>query len=386
MKQAAFLRTVGILMMMVAVTLPVWAADEKPDIVGEWRLSRVMPADAQNAPAQRGGMMSSILTLSRDKDGKLTGQIIGMMGITELNNLKFENGTLSFSQTMRMRQEETVSTFTGTVKEGKLIGKQTSPRGEVEMEGTKIPTPPAIVGNWEITTTRGDQQMVTILSVTTDKDGKIAAAWQPQRGQGQREQGQRQQGDRPQGQRQEGDRSAQADRPQGQRGFGELSDVQYKDGKLTFSRRMMMGRRTQQQDQQQDQQQERVSTYVLTAKGDVLTGTVTNQQGERPIEGKRAAVSPVVGTWLLTLTSERGDRTQRLVVYPDMTGLYGATPVEAVTVEDKAVGFKISMSFGDRNFETTFKGTLDGDKLTGQLSSTGFNDQVMTQDVVGKKK
>jgi len=118
----------------------------------------------------------------------------------------------------------------------------------------------------------------------------------------------------------------------------------------------------------------------------VLTGTVTSQQGERAIEGKRAAASPVVGTWMLTVTSERGERTQRLVVYPDMTALYGATPVEAVTCQDNAVSFKITMSFGDRTFETTFKGTLDGDKLTGQLSSTGQNDQVFTQEVVGKKK
>ena len=367
MKRMAWLKTVGILVVMLTVTLPVWAADAKPDIVGEWRLSRVMPADAQNAAAPRGGMMASILSLSRNKDGKLTGQMIGMMGITDLNDVKFENGTLTFSQTMRMRQEEAVSTFTGTLKEGKLVGTQTSPRGEMAMEGTPILPPPAIVGNWEITSTRGDRQMVTILSVTTDEDGKFAATWQPQRPQGQ-EQGQPQ----------------QADRPQGQRGFGELSDVQYKDGKLTFTRRSM--RRTQQQDQQQDQQQERVSTYVLTAKGDVLTGTVTSQQGERPIEGKRAAASPVVGTWMLTVTSERGERTQRLVVCPDMTALYGATPVEAVTCENNAVSFKITMGFGDRTFETTFKGTLDGDKLTGQLSSTGQNDQVFTQEVVGKKK
>ena len=137
--------------------------------------------------------------------------------------------------------------------------------------------------------------------------------------------------------------------------------------------------------QQQDQQQERVSRYVLTAKGDVLTGTVTTQQGEQAIAGKRAAASPLAGTWMLTITGERGERTQRLVVNPDMSGLYGPTALDTVGFENNEVSFKISMSFGERTFENTFKGKLDGDKLVGQLSSTGQNDQVVTQDVVGKK-
>ena len=88
---------------------------------------------------------------------------------------------------------------------------------------------------------------------------------------------------------------------------------------------------------------------------------------------------------MLTITGERGERTQRLVVNPDMSGLYGPTALDTVGFENNEVSFKISMSFGERTFENTFKGKLDGDKLVGQLSSTGQNDQVVTQDVVGKK-
>lgn len=366
MKQTVFFKMVGVLVLGLSLTLPGMAAEtQNQDIVGEWRLARVVAADA--AGGQRGGMMASILSLARDKDGKLTGRTIGMMGITELTDVKFENGTLTYSQTMRMRQgqEESVLRFTGTLKDGKLVGTQTSPRGEMQMEGTLLVAPPAIVGNWEITTTRGDQQRVSILSVTADKDGKFAATWQRQRNA-------------------QADNSAQADRPQGQRGPAALSDVEYKDGKLTFTRKFM-GRGQQADQQQQTQQQERVSRYVLTAKGDVLTGTVTTEQGEQPVEGKRAAASPLAGTWILTITGDRGERTQRLVVNPDMSGLYGPTALEKIAFENNEVSFKISMSFGERTFESTFKGKLDGDKLVGQMSSTGQNDQVVTQEVVGKK-
>jgi hypothetical protein len=360
MKRTDVFKMFGVVILVFSMALPALAA-EAQDIVGDWQMARVEAADA--AGGQRGGMMGSILSLVRDKDGKLTGKMIGMMGITELTDVKFANGTLSYSQTMRMRQEETVSTFTGTVKDGKLVGTQSSQRGDVQMEGTRQAAAPAIVGNWEITTTRGDQQRVTVLSVTADKDGKIAAAWQPQRREGQAE------------------RPAQADGSQGQRSPAALSDVEYKDGKLTFTRRTM-GRG--QQDPAQ-QPQERVSRYVLTAKGDVLSGTVTTEQGEQAVEGKRAAASPLAGTWMLTITGERGERTQRLVVNPDLSGLYGPTALEKIGFENNDVSFKISMSFGERTFENTFKGKLDGDKLVGQMSSTGMDGQIVTQDVVGKK-
>ncbi|HDS84460.1 MAG TPA: hypothetical protein ENN97_04610, partial [Phycisphaerales bacterium] len=265
MKRIAILGTWAILMSaLMPVTSIFGALAENLDIVGDWRLER---SGAQNVQAQRprGGMMSSILSLSRDKDGKLSGQMIGLWGVSDLENLKYENRTLTFSQRTRFRQDEFVSQFTGRLTEdGKLVGAQTSQQGEVQVGGTRLPALPDIVGNWEITTTRGERQMVTVLSVTTDEDGKIVASWQPRRGlrTGQRpEQGQqRPQGERPDRQRGQGerpDRPDQAERPSRQFAGGlELSDVEYKDGVLTFTRQFRG--RTQQQDQQPD----RVTRYT----------------------------------------------------------------------------------------------------------------------------
>ena len=388
MKRIAILGTWAILMSALMPATSIFGAlAGNEDIVGDWRLER---SGAQNVQAQRprGGMMSSILSLSRDKDGKLSGHMIGLWGVADLENLKYENRTLTFSQRTRFRQDEFVSQFTGKLTEdGELVGTQTSQQGEVQVGGKRLPALPDIVGNWEITTTRGDRQMVTVLSVTTDEDGKIVASWQPRRGPrtGQRpEQGQqRPQGERPDRQRGQGerpDRPDQGERPARQFAGGlELSDVEYKDGVLTFTRQFRG--RTQQQDQQPD----RVTRYTFRAKGDVLTGTVTSPQGEQqPIEGKRAD-APAVGTWLLTVSSQMGERTQRLVVRPDLTGLYGSMDLDDITVEDDAVSFTLTMGFGERTIENTFKGTVDGDRLTGEMTMSGFDGQPVTQEVTGKK-
>lgn len=411
----------GILAIVLSLTLPAMAATAK-DIVGDWQLERAGgaaggPGQGMGGPGQgmgggmggmRGGMTGSLLSLSLDKDGKLVGQMIGMMGITELNDVKFENDRLSFSQTMRMRDTETVSRFSGTIKDGKLTGTQTSERGEVEMTGTHVRSALPILGNWEITTTRGEIQMVNVLSVTTDEAGKIAATWTRQRGQGM---GGRQQGalggaGGAQGERPQRPQGAEGERPQRQQGAGamgqgamgaaQLTDVEYKDGKLSFARRMTGGR-----GQQQDQpQQERITRYVVSAAGDVLTGTVTNAQGEETaITGKRAAGSPLQGTWMLTISGGGmgggmggGDRVQRLIVNPDLSGMFGATAVEKITVEGNSVSFVVSMGFGDFSIDNTFKGTLEGERLVGQMTSSGMGGmgggmggEGMSQSVVGRK-
>ncbi|NLW83492.1 MAG: hypothetical protein GXY41_03660 [Phycisphaerae bacterium] len=405
----------GILAIVLSLTLPAMAATAK-DIVGDWQLERAGgaaggPGQGMGGPGQgmgggMGGMTGSLLSLSLDKDGKLVGQMISMMGMTELNDVKFENDRLSFSQTMRMFDTETVSRFSGTIKDGKLTGTQTSERGEVEMTGTHVRSALPILGNWEITTTRGEIQMVNILSVTTDEAGKIAATWTRQRGQGM---GGRQQGafggaGGAQGERPQRPQGAEGERPQrpqdagamgqGRMGAAQLTDVEYKDGKLSFARRMIG--RGQQQDQPQ---QERITRYVVSAAGDVLTGTVTNPQGEETaITGKRAAGSPLEGTWMLTISGGGmggGDRVQRLIVNPDLSGMFGATAVEKITVEGNSVSFVVSMGFGDFSFDNTFKGNLEGERLVGQMTASimggmggmggGMGGEAMSQNVVGKK-
>jgi hypothetical protein len=57
--------------------------------------------------------MNSILAFSRDQEGNLTGQSISFGGISDLKDVKFEEGSLSFTQTNRFGENEFTSKFAG---------------------------------------------------------------------------------------------------------------------------------------------------------------------------------------------------------------------------------------------------------------------------------
>ncbi len=85
---------------------------------------------------------------------------------------------------------------------------------------------------------------------------------------------------------------------------------------------------------------------------------------------------------MLEITSERGTRKQRLLVNPDMSGLYGATPVKVIKFEDDKVSFKVVFAFRDQSFEMDFAGKLTDGKLTGELGSDRFSQQITGTKVV----
>jgi hypothetical protein len=69
-----------------------------------------------------------------------------------------------------------------------------------------------------------------------------------------------------------------------------------------------------------------------------------------------------------------------LKVNPDMSGMYGTTTIEKITIEGDNVTFKVTPEFGRMRFEMDFVGKLDGPKLTGELKN-----QRGSQTVTGKK-
>lgn len=92
----------------------------------------------------------------------------------------------------------------------------------------------------------------------------------------------------------------------------------------------------------------------------------------------------LVGTWELTTESERGTRTRELVINEDLTGTYKSRnrefPVTDLTVEGDQVSFNIEMSFGEREFALEFAGTLEGDSLNGEFTTSRGS-----REVTGKK-
>lgn len=326
MKQAAFYKTVGFLALMVLATPLAQgsAGRAKRGITGDWQ-TKVAFGEQE---------MTSILSFSKDKAGKLAGKWISFWGLTELKDLKYEGKELSFVQVYQFGDREFRTSFAGTIKGGKLTGTLSSERGESKIEGKRIRPMPKVLGSWEMKVKVGEREYTGTLVLKTEKEGKISkltADWQSERGEHQ------------------------------------ITDVKFKAGKLTFTRKSKI----------QDREWE--STFEGTVKRHALSGIFKSERGEVPAEGKRLGAA-LVGKWELEIASERGSRKQILQVNPDLSGLYGSTAIKKVDFEDGQVSFKIVLEFGERKFEISFKGKLDGRKLAGELTTSRG-----AQKVTGKK-
>ena len=188
-----------------------------------------------------------------------------------------------------------------------------------------------ITGEWEITLDYGGRPGYATLILSKNADGTLAGKW----------------------------------------GSGELSNVKFQDGKLTFIRKVKLN------------DNEIEMTFEGTVQGDKLTGTSKNDQFEVPVTGQRLGAA-LIGKWELTSTSERGTRTSIMTVNGDLSGRYesfgGEIPIKDLTLEGNQVTFAIEMGFGDQTFKLNFKGTLDGNALKGQMTS-----ERGTSEVTGKK-
>lgn len=192
---------------------------------------------------------------------------------------------------------------------------------------------PRAAGNWEMKQKMGEREITGTLVIKADKEGNLTGEWKSERGE------------------------------------HKITDLAYERGKVTFKRKSKMDDR------------EWESTFEGNIEGDTLTGVFKSEQGEITAEGKLAGAA-LIGTWNLEVASERGDRKQRLIVNPDMSGLYGALPLEKVNLEGDKVNFKAVMKFRDQEFEMSFEGKLEESKLTGELTTSRGSQKVTGTKVV----
>ncbi len=279
--------------------------------------------------------MESILSFSRNSEGNMTGQWISFWGVNELKDVKFEENKLSFVQVMRFGDNEFTQNFTGTIEEGKITGVLSSDRGESKVVGQRSPRMPRAVGNWELKYKFGDREITNTLAVKAGKEGELTGQWQSQRGE------------------------------------SKITDLQFerREGKLTFKRVSKF----------QDRQFE--STFEGTIQRNQLTGVMKSERGELPVEGTLIG-APLIGTWNLDIESEQGTRKQRLRVNPDMSALYGSALIKKINLDGDKVSFKYVMTFGDREFETSFEGKLAESKMTGEVTTSRGTRKVKGTKVV----
>jgi len=295
----------------------VLAAPSGKGLFGEWD----MKLDFGNS------QMTSILSFGRDKEGELAAQWVSIFGIGEVKDIKRKGKDITFTLINDIGGQEYIGNFIGTVEKGELAGVLSSDSGEIATEGKRLRRMPLILGSWDMTLTMGDREFKTVLVVSADKEKKLQAEWQSQWGE------------------------------------HEISDVQFKDGKLTFSRVSKFGDRDWE------------TTYEGALKGHTLTGKFSSQQGEINADGKRVGAA-LVGKWDLTMTSEQGTRKQRLTVLPDLSARFGALPIKKIGLEDGKVSFEMSLPFGDNEYEISLEGKLDAGKMTGKFTSSQGTSEV----------
>ena len=296
------------------------------------RAKRGITGDWQVKVDVNGEQIASIVSFSKDKEGRLAGNWIGFWGVSELTDIKHEGKELSFAWSARFGDSETEMNFEGLIGRGKLSGLLSSDSGEFDVEGKRLKRMPMVMGNWETKLKMGEREFSVMLTVKADEEGKLAADWQSQWGE------------------------------------HEITDVEFKGGKLTFKRKSKI----------QDRQWE--STFAGTVKGHTLSGTITWERGDITAKGKRVGAA-LVGQWELEIASDSGSRKQLLRVNPDLSGILGAIAIKKIDLDNNEVAFKTVLEFGEQEYEISFAGQLDGRKLTGELTSSRGTRKVTGQKI-----
>jgi len=304
--------------MLFTHTSLVWAAE---DITGQWELT-----------VEFGGRDSfATLSISKQADGGFAGK----WGSGDLSNVKFQDGKLTFVRIIQFGDQEFIMDYTGTLKDGKITGTMSSDQGEFPVNGVRFKPIPAALGTWDISFNIGDRDITGQLAISEKSGGSLDGKWISERGN------------------------------------TAISNVKFKDGKLTFNRKSTFGDNTYESD------------FEGTIAGHNLTGVFKSQQGEMPAKGTRVGAA-LIGKWELTTVSEFGTNKSMMRVNGDMTGRYESfgsdLPIKDLKLEGDQVTFALEMGWGDQTVMLDFKGKLDGKNLAGQIawdSGTG--------DVTGKK-
>lgn len=311
------------LLVLFILPLPMSAQGRRGGaLYGDWRI-KFMFGERE---------VQSILSFSMNQERQYTGQWISFWGMNDLKEVSFADNKLKFSQVQRFGDREYASSFTGTIEGGKLSGLLMSDQGETEVTGQRVPRAPWVAGSWDMTIKAGEREWTGTLTISADKDRNLSGLWKSSRGE------------------------------------SKLSDVKYENRELSFKRVI----------KREDHEWEMNFTGTIGREG--LEGVFKSDRGEAPAKGKRVGAA-AIGTWNLAISSERGERKQRLRINSDLSALFGSTRVKKVSLEGDKLSFNYTLEFGDQTYEVSFAGEITETKLTGELETSRG-----TQKVTGTKR
>jgi len=317
MERRATLRVLLVCLLVVSFVLPVSAQTRSRgrSLYGDWRIKMQFGQ----------GEFESILAFSRNQEGQYTGQWISGLGVIELTDVKFEENKLSFTHTMRFREEIT-SKFTGTVdvEQGELKGVLVNDRGESDITGKRERRARGS-GSWDMKIQAGEREYAGILTITADDQRNLIGTWKSARGE------------------------------------SKLSDVryQYQDRQLKLSFTRVIERNGNRMEM----------AFEGTVGRNSLEGVYKGDTWEAKATGTLIGAA-IMGTWNLDITGEQRSYKQRLRVNSDMSALYGSTLVKKVDLDEDKLSFDYTVQFGDQEIEVSFEGQVAESKLTGELTTS----------------
>jgi len=112
-------RSLFALVLAGALTLPGAQLQAQEEVLGEWEMTT----------EGRGGTFTQTFAFTME-EGELHGTVTaGQFGTTELTDITFEDGTLTFAVTRTFRDNSFTQTYTGTIEGDQMTGTVEGGRG-----------------------------------------------------------------------------------------------------------------------------------------------------------------------------------------------------------------------------------------------------------------
>ena len=191
-----------------------------------------------------------------------------------------------------------------------------------------------VVGEWEFKRQRPARTSTATMTITKNAEGEYEGTWSARRGE------------------------------------SALSDITFENGKVKFIRTISFG------------DQEMKTSYDGTVKGGKITGKGEGQWGDFTFEGTlrgeaKTGADAIVGEWQMSVMMPEREIAEKLTITKNADGTLagkwegrrGESTISDVKFEAGKLTFTRTGRFGDREFTSTFEGTVEGDNMKGVFSS-----------------
>jgi hypothetical protein len=191
-----------------------------------------------------------------------------------------------------------------------------------------------VVGEWEFKSQMQARTSTATMTISKNAEGKYEGTWSSQRGE------------------------------------STLSDITFENGKVKFVQTSDFGGQAMK------------TTYEGTVEGGAITGKGQNQWGDFTFDGTlqgeaKKGAEAIVGEWQMNVNMPVRENIEKLTITKNADGTLagkwegrrGESTISDVKFEGGKLTFTRISRFGDREFTSTFEGTVEGDNIKGVFSS-----------------